>query len=232
MTLRLYDWGPSPFCLKIRAVLDYKGLAYDRVNVLRGGLATLVDLRRRGRIGKVPAMEIDGTLVADSTDIAEALERRSPTPTLYPGGARERALGHAIEEWADEALYFLGLYYQWVEPSGAAMVPLVFGRSLAGRAMYRFYRRRIGSQVTAQGTGRKPIEHNLRDLARHLDAADELVRGGAFLFGDAPALADFALMSQLVYLSRTPVAGAELSRRGAIVAYLERFKALRRAGDR
>ena len=50
------------------------------------------------------------------------------------------------------------------------------------------------------------------------------------MLGDAPMLADFALMSQLVYLSRTPVAGPRIAARAEVVAYLERFKSLRRRG--
>lgn len=228
--LRLYDWGPSPFCLKIRAILEYKSLEYERVPLLRGGLGTLRDLRRRGRVGKVPALDMDGEMIVDSTDIAEAIERLAPSPSIFPKDARDRALGHAIEEWADESLYFVGLYWQWVDPRGAAMVPDAFGKSLVGQAAYRFYRRRVTSQVAAQGTGRKSEAHIARDLERHLDAASELVRDRAFVLGDAPMLADFALMSQLVYLSRTPVAGPRIAARAEVVAYLERFKSLRRRG--
>ena len=77
MAIRLFDWGPSPFCLKVRAILDHKQVEYERRNVLG---PALVELWRRGRIGKVPALEIDGALVCDSTDIAHELERRFPDP--------------------------------------------------------------------------------------------------------------------------------------------------------
>jgi len=227
MSLRLYDWGPSPFCLKIRALLDYKRLEYERINILGGALVTV---RRRGRIGKVPALEADGELICDSTDIAYAVEERAPEPPVIPRDGRDRALCHALEEWADESLYFLGLYFQWVDPAGKEMVPRAFGRSPLGRLTYQFFQRRIHAQLRGQGTGRKPREHIERDLARNLDAAEALTAGGAFLLGDRPHLCDFALMGQLVYLQRTPVGGAALAGRPAITAYLERMKGLRRPG--
>ena len=90
MALRLYDWGASPFCMKIRGILDYKDLPYERVMVLG---RPLLELWRRGRIGKVPALDIDGELVCDSTDIAHVLERRFPTPPILPATARERKCG-------------------------------------------------------------------------------------------------------------------------------------------
>jgi len=222
--LVLYDWGPSPFCLKIRAILDHKRLPYERRNVL--GRA-LLDIHRRGRTGKVPALAIDGDIVCDSTDIAYALERLAPAPSILPAGARDRALCHVLEDWADESLYWVGLYFQWWDPEGAAMVPRAFGTSLVGRVAFQAYLHRVRGQLVGQGVARKPIEQNRADLARHLDAAETMLGGRAYLLGDAPMLCDFAWLGQLVYLSRTPVGGALLRERAAIHGFLERMKALR-----
>src|SRR5688572_28623116 len=51
-----YDWPYSPFCMKVRAMLDHKGLQYERINPLGRALFAI---HRRGKIGKVPALEID-----------------------------------------------------------------------------------------------------------------------------------------------------------------------------
>ena len=222
----LYDWGPSPFCLKVRAILDYKGVAYRRIPVLG---PRLFELRRRGRVGKVPALEIDGRLVTDSTDIAHELERLFPAPGILPADPRARAQCHVIEDWADEALYFINLHFQWIDPEGARMLPLAFGKNPFGRAALAFYRRRIRSQVVGQGTGRKPPERIAADLERELDAVDAMVAPSPYLLGGQPMLCDFALMGQLVYLSRTPKGGRALARRPGIGAYLERMRALRPA---
>ncbi len=224
MSLRLYDWGPSPFCLKVRAILDYKRLSYQRIGVLG---PALLDLRRRGRIGKVPALDIDGELICDSTDIAYELERRHPSPAILPAGARERGLCHALEEWADESLYFIGLYFQWLDPEGLAMVPQAFGSGPVGKVTFQLFRRRINRQLRGQGTARKPVDHVRRDLDRHLDALDGLLAGHAYLLGDAPLLGDFAVMGQMVYLSRTPHGGAALKQHPPITGWLDRMKGLR-----
>lgn len=102
MHLRLFDWGPSPFCMKLRAILDYKGVRYERVPVL--GTASLRELLRRSPVGKVPALDIDGRMITDSTDIAHEIERLFPEPPILPADARLRGLSHALEDWADEAL--------------------------------------------------------------------------------------------------------------------------------
>ena len=215
-----YDWPYSPFCMKVRAILDYKGLEYDAVNPLAHARA----LKRRGGIGKAPALDIDGELIVDSTDIAHALEARFPDPPILPAGARERGLNHALEDWADESLYFINLYYRWYDLEGRKPIPLAFGKSLKGRIGYHYYLRLVLSQVRGQGTLRKTPEHVRRDLERQLVAIEQLLTPGPHLLGEKPYLCDFALWGQLNYLSRTPVGGEAIKGRAAVGAYLGRFK--------
>lgn len=209
--------------MKVWAVLDHKGLEYRRVNPL--GRA-LLSIRRRGGVGKVPAVEIDGKMIVDSTDIAHAIDRRFPDPPLLPVDPRDRALCHAIEEWADEALYFIGLYYRWQDAEGRKPILGAFGRSPQGWLAYRFYLRRILAQLRGQGTSRKSPEHVARDLERNLDAAEALLTPGPFVMGERPYLCDFALWGQLEYLRRTPAGGRAVEGRAAIMRYLERFRTL------
>jgi glutathione S-transferase len=216
-----YDWPYSPFCMKVRAILRYKSVEFITLNPL-GRMAEV----RRGRVGKVPALEVDGTVIADSTDIAYALDDRFPEPSIIPAEPRRRGLCHVLEDWADESLYFTGLYYRWFEAEGRRPVAAVFGSSLRGRLAYRFYLRRILGQLRGQGTLRKPADHVRRDLARQLDAVEALVSQGDYLLGERPFLCDFALWGQLTYLRRTPVGGSEMAGRSATSAFLRRIDAI------
>ena len=217
--LVFYDWPHSPFCMKVRAILDYKGLCYERVSAL----SARATLGRRGT-GKVPAVEIDGAFVTDSTDIALALDRLCPEPPLLPTGTREQGLAHAIEEWADESLYFIGLYYRWYESAGRKPVASAFGKSVKGRLAYRFYLRRILRQLRGQGILRKTPQHVASDLERNLDAIERLLAPGPYLLGEAPYLCDFALWGQLTYLSRTPVGSAAIASRATVRDYIPRIR--------
>ena len=216
-----YDWPYSPFCMKVRAILRYKKVDFTAVNPL-GRMGEI----RRGKVGKVPALALEGTLIVDSTDIAYALEDRFPEPSIIPAEPRRRGLCHALEDWADESLYFAGLYYRWFDPDGLKPVADAFGTSIRGRITYRFYLQRILGQLRGQGTSRKPVGHVRRDLARQLDAVEVLVSEGDFLLGERPFLCDFALWGQLAYLRRTPVGSAEMAGRSATGAYLARIEAI------
>lgn len=219
--ITFYDWPYSPFCMKVRAILDYKQLAYEAVNPI--GQASAI--RRRGGTGKVPAIEMGGEFITDSTDIALALDARFPDPPLLPADTHRRGLSHVIEDWADESLYFLGLYYRWHDQEGRAAIPRAFGKSLTGRIAYRFYLRRILGQLRGQGTSRKPPDHVARDLERQLDAVEGLLHPGPYVLGDTPFLCDFALWGQLNYLNKTPVGGRAMAGRRSILDYLERVSA-------
>jgi glutathione S-transferase len=85
MNLRLFDWAPSPFCMKIRTILNYKGVHYERVAVLG---PSLTELLRRSNVRKVPALDVDGRMLIDSTDIAHEIERLFPEPAILPSDDR------------------------------------------------------------------------------------------------------------------------------------------------
>ncbi|WIT14262.1 glutathione S-transferase family protein [Paucibacter sediminis] len=226
LKLRLFDWGPSPFCMKLRSVLSYKGVPYERVPVLG---PSLMELLRRSEVRKVPALDIDGRLLIDSTDIAHELERLFPMPRILPADPRLQGLSHALEDWADEALYFLGLYFQWLEPRGKPMVRKAFGATPLGIGARLFYQRRIAAQLRGQGTGRKSAGHIASDLRRELAALTGMLAGQPFLLGAQPYLCDFAVNAQLVYMSRPPGSAEILGEYPALAAYMERMKSLRAA---
>jgi glutathione S-transferase len=227
MAYRLYDFPASPFCIKIRAILDYKGVPFERISVVG---PALVALRRRGGIGKVPALEMDGRLICDSTDIAYALERRHPSPPILPREPRQRATCHVLEDWADESLYWLGVYYRWADPEGRAGAGAVFGRApLVGRLLSSLVAAESRRQLKGQGLGRKSPEHVARDLQRQLEHLSALLDGQDYLLGDEPMLCDFAVGGQLVYLRRTPYGQRQIEGHAAITAFLDRMKRLRTA---
>ena len=225
MQIKLYDWPASPFSLKVRSVLEFLTLDYERVPIIQP--ANWLSVRRRGKIGKAPALEIDGRLIVDSTDIAYELARIVPDSRIIPSDPRERALCHALEDWSDKSLYFYGLYFQWHDPDGRKMVPQAFGRGPLGRVLYWSFLRRILGQLKGHGVSRKPPEHVRSDLTRQLEAIESLVAPNTFLLGDRPYLCDFAVFGQFVYLSRTPHGAREIAKYPSIVGYMSRMKGLR-----
>lgn len=219
--ITLYDWSPSPFCIKVRAILRHKGLAYRRLPALQHRR----EIARLGGTGKVPLLLMAGEAFADSTEIAHALERRFPSPPIVPRALRDHALCHALEDWADESLYFFGLYYHWHEPAGRARVSSYFGKTLLGWLAFRPYLAKIERQLHGQGMSRKSPEQIYVELHRTLASIEGMLTDRSYLLGDGPFLCDFALMGQLVYLQRAPVTSNLLERWPATQHFLHRMKA-------
>jgi glutathione S-transferase len=186
-------------------------------------LSRIREVTRRGGIGKAPALDIDGEFHVDSTDIVHMLERRFPEPRILPDNAHERALCHALEDWSDESLYFFGLYYHWHEPAGRRAAAKYFAKTLLGRLVFRPYLARIERQLRGHGTTRKSPAHVRADLDRNLDAIDALLAGRQFLLGARPYLCDFALASQLTYLTRAASTREILNDRPEARAFLQRL---------
>ena len=100
--LELHQFRHSAFCLKVRMVLQAKGLSYRTVEVTPG-LGQVAVFRLSGQ-RQVPVL-VDGDLVlADSSAIARHLERREASPALIPAEPRAAAQMHLLEDWADTTL--------------------------------------------------------------------------------------------------------------------------------
>src|SRR5579863_4164218 len=103
--LRLYQFADSPFCAKVRKILDYKGAPYDLVEVDYLNRAEL--LEASGQL-MVPALTLEsGETIADSDRIAERLETEYPEPTIFPAEWRgiHRALARYFDTELEDALF-------------------------------------------------------------------------------------------------------------------------------
>lgn len=216
----LYDFPTSPFCAKVRAALNLQGVAFDSVDAT----SPLAWLRlRREAGGKVPALWLDGRLLADSTAIALALHARDAAHPLLPADPREQALCLALTGWCEDALYPLGLLFNWLDPAQDRAVRRRFPRGPVGGLMWRYYRHRVGRQV--QALRGWTAARRMEELGRQLDVAAALLADRPFLLGERPWLCDLALFGQLRFLGFAPQAQAALAARPQLSDYLRRVKA-------
>ncbi|MDX1649523.1 MAG: glutathione S-transferase family protein [Myxococcota bacterium] len=239
--IRLHQFEISPFCDKVRRILHVKGRPYQVVEV--PVTRTFQHMRRLSRIGKLPCLEMDGTVVPDSTDIARVLEERFPDPPLLPADPRERALCHVLEDWADESLYFYEMALRFTIPENARrFAPELLKHDPAwARTVLAPLVPRLMRRVTrAQGVGRKPRGMLLRDVERHVDAVGGLLArppagaaghedGRDWLVGDALSLADLSVFAQLTCIRATDQGAKIVEGRPSVAAWMERVDRASRA---
>ena len=78
--MELHQFRHSAFCLKVRMVLQAKGLSYRTVEVAPG-MGQVAVFRMSGQ-RQVPVLVDGDVVVADSSAIARHLEQREPSPAL------------------------------------------------------------------------------------------------------------------------------------------------------
>ena len=98
----LYDAARCPFCARVRIVLDEKQVPVDAVAIdLSDKPAWLYE---KNPSGKVPVLEENGWLLAESAVIDEYLNERYPEPPLLPDDPGERAFARLLVFRFDEYL--------------------------------------------------------------------------------------------------------------------------------
>ena len=110
-SLILHHFNASPFSEKIRLVMGLKGLNW--VSVTIPAIMPKPDLTPlTGGYRRTPVLQIGADIYCDTQLILREIERRHPSPTLYPNG--EAGLAWMIAMWADRAFFQAG-------------VPIIFG---------------------------------------------------------------------------------------------------------
>jgi glutathione S-transferase len=115
--MKLYEAALSPFAARVRAQLYAKGLDIERV-APPGGLQSDA-YKRINPTGRIPALVLDdGTVLPESTVIAEYLEDRFPDPPLRPADPASRARMRVLVQLADHYLFpaLHDLYPQVLDP--------------------------------------------------------------------------------------------------------------------
>jgi glutathione S-transferase len=191
-TLTLYQFATSPFCAKLRKILDFKGLDYRRVEV---DYLERKELLIASNQVMVPALTLEsGETIVDSDRIAMQLDGIYPEPTIFPPEWRgiHLALARYFDGEFEDALF------------RAALPDELDHFARLGRdreAFYRLIRERKYGAGFCDETVRRHATHWARAL-EVLAPLDETLRDRAFLLGRI-GYADFALYGQLSLLALT-----------------------------
>lgn len=86
--MKLYTYHRNSAGERVRIALNLKAVAYDYVSAPALGHAAYLAVNPQGLM---PALEIDGRIIAQSTAILEFLEERYPAPRLLPADPVLRA---------------------------------------------------------------------------------------------------------------------------------------------
>jgi len=101
MTIKLYQFCISHYSEKVRWALDYKGIAYQPVNLLPGQHRKTIARLTRGE-SSVPVLDHDGNIVQGSSAILDYLDQTFPDNPLTPADPVQKEQALAWEKKLDD----------------------------------------------------------------------------------------------------------------------------------
>ena len=173
----LYDYYRSSAAYRVRIALNLKGVDYEsrQVNLLEGEQKS-DEYRALNPQGFVPMLEIDGHRLTQSVAIINYLDLRFPVPPLIPSAAVERA--HVV---------------------ALAMSIACDIHPLNNTRVLQYLERTLGI-----GKGER-LAWYCHWIAEGFSAVERLLDNpatGRFCHGDAPTMADVALVPQVANAQR------------------------------
>ena len=226
----LYQFTLCPFCNKVRAGLDLKGVAYDVVEVSPRTKVELPDLPDEAP-RKVPVLRVGDQVMYDSTDILKAFDETFPDGLRFlPEDPEQRAEAERIEEWVDtEFIRALPtvLYGTW---GSAAKAARVIGAASNFSAFQGLGVKLGGPLIMHMVAGRILKKAGRSDgakwVAECLDQFEEWLGDDDYVCGDTLTLADVAMHGAVNCVADFPV-HAEIMKRTKVAAWFQRITAER-----
>lgn len=205
----LYQFALCPFCSKVRAGLDIKGIPYRVVEVnprTKAELPALPD----GAPRKVPVLEVGDRVVYDSTEILRFLDPAYPeTVRFIPEDDALRARADEIEEWVDAELIraLPTVLYGTLREAGRAAAVVARSSKLGlGQGLGV----KLGGPLIMHLVAKRLLKKSGRRdghawVSESLDQVEQWLGDQPFVCGDTMTLADVALHGALTCVREFPV---------------------------
>jgi glutathione S-transferase len=196
--ITLYTFPPafglrnvSPFCLKVEMALTHLDMPFEIVEIS--------DPRKAPK-GKLPYVDIDGQVIADSEMILRHLDEMTKGRLYGALTDDQRAQGVAFTRLAEDHLYWIMVASRWLDRGWFqniregffGSVPAFLRSAVSGAAQ-----RRMRQTYDLHGLGRHNLKEQEEFARRDLAAISDVVSNQSFIVGDELTAFDFAVASLL-----------------------------------
>lgn len=189
----------SAFCMKSICMLHAAGLPYE--------IEETADPRKAPK-SKLPMIEVEGQVIADSEDIRAFIEATADMDFDEGLSDQERALSRAIIRMVEEHIYFAIVADRWTEDDNWVFIKAEFFKDIP--ALLRGFitgaiRKQVVKQLEGQGIGRHTPEERFDRVRRDIIALRDLLADKPFMLGDRPTAVDYSVAPMLASAIGTPI---------------------------
>ncbi|MDE3009860.1 MAG: glutathione S-transferase [Pseudomonadota bacterium] len=207
--IQLYRFRCSHFCEKASWALDYKGLAWEAVDLVPGRHAAII--RRLAPRSSVPLLRDGDSVVQGSSEIITYLDQRYEGPRLTPTEAQAASLALEWERYLESEVGVplrLWFYHQLLPDREACLDFLLEGAPRSARLVYRFtwplLRRRMRRFLKIDAANADAAEQRMRAA---FDRLDGTLAQHRYLVAERFTRADLCAAALLSRLCLPPTAG-------------------------
>lgn len=232
---RLFGAQLSPYSLKVRAYLRFKGLEFEWLERTN---SRAEEFQRYAKLPLAPVLvDADENAVQDSTPMIEALEAEFAEPSATPDHAGLAFISALLEDYADEWLNKAMFHYRWAYPenqdsAAKRIVDTMYEGVPAPDGAEDAVKSRMTGRLHHVGSSPETAPLIEGSFTRAVSLLENTLGGKKYLFGDRPCLADFGLAGQLAQLLSDPTPGAILRDTAPkLVKWIERMENPKVEGD-
>jgi glutathione S-transferase len=230
---RLLGLEASPYTMKVKSFLTYKGLPFEWIT---RSLANEALFKKHAKVQLIPLLFFpSGETMQDSTLIIERLERECPGISIHPEDKTLWFLSCLFEEFGDEWCNKLMFFQRWFYKADAKAT----GARLAHDRLEGKWYRPIAKPLVAHLLVRRMVPRlaysggnatNIPQLKQSFEALVAMLelhfQARPYLLGGRPSFGDFGLWCNLYEAWTDPTAKAYLERNApSLTRYIVRMLA-------
>jgi len=226
--LRLFGSELSPYSVKVRSYLRFKGMPHEW---LPRSPANQAEFQKYAKLPLIPLVVTpDGQGIQDSTPIIERFEASAREPAIVPPDPVLAFLSALLEEYGDEWGNKWMFHYRWHYKadrwSTAERIALQMAGPQGPLAVAEA-RGLVADRMTGRlgfvGSNEKTRPLIELSFKRVIVLLDKHLAARPYLLGSRPALADFGLWGQLYEAATDPTPGRKMRRQSHLMAWVERM---------
>lgn len=208
---------PSPFVMKVAAYMKMAEIQFETVP----GVNNL----RRAPKGKLPYIDDNGEIIADSFFILKYLEKTYDTQLDEHLKGEEKALANLLIRSLDENFYWCIVNFRWLQDDTWPHIKNTFFGSLPFPLKHivpLLARRGVESALKKQGLGRHSDDEIMAIAEETLESLSIILGDKKYFFGEKPCSLDAAAYGFLAQVTLSTLDG-RLNRTAAKYSNLVRF---------